>query len=121
MRKDHKQLSDHCQQCITGVMDAQDVLSGKWKIQIISVLYYEGKQRFMDLTRRFEGIAPKVLSKELKDLELNHLVTRTVLETTPVMVEYDLTPEGKSLNAPLEALGAWGISYRKSIMKKNTD
>lgn len=112
------ELSDHCLKNVRGIKDTQDVLSGKWKVSIIGALYYNGKFRFMDLGRHLEGIAPKVLSKELKDLELNHLIKRTVKDTMPITVEYELTTQGRSLNKVIEAMGQWGINYRKSLLKK---
>lgn len=118
MKKQKSELTSACRVQVQGVKDAQDLLSGKWKIIIISALYNNGKFRFMELGRHIEGIAPKVLSKELKDLELNKLVKRTVLDTMPVTVEYELTAEGKSLNKVVEAMAEWGITYRNSVIKK---
>lgn len=118
MKKQKTELTGVCRLQVQGVKDTQDLLSGKWKTVIIAALYNEGKFRFMDLSRHIEGISPKVLSKELKDLEMNRLVKRTVLDTMPVTVEYELTPQGKSLNKVVEAMGEWGIKYRKSILKK---
>lgn len=118
MKKEKSKLTDICRIQLQGVKDTQDLLSGKWKTVIVAALYYNGKFRFMDLCRHIEGIAPKVLSKELKDLELNQLVKRTVLDTMPITVEYELTPQGKSLNKVVEALGEWGVNYRKSILNK---
>lgn len=118
MKKQKTELTGMCRLQVQGVKDTQDLLSGKWKTVIIAALYNTGKFRFMDLSRHIEGISPKVLSKELKDLEMNRLVKRTVLDTMPVTVEYELTPQGKSLNKVVEAMGEWGIKYRKSILKK---
>lgn len=112
------ELSDSCRKSVQGVRDTQDLLNGKWKTSIIAALYNNGKFRFMDLGRHIDGIAPKVLSKELKDLEMNHLVKRTVKDTMPITVEYELTPQGKSLNKIVEAMGEWGIRYRKAVLKK---
>ncbi len=111
-------LTPVCQQMITGIRDTQELLSGKWKTEIIGALYYRGKLRFMDLKRQLSGIAPKVLSKELKDLEMNHLISRTVLDTMPITVEYDLTAQGKSLYPVIEAMAKWGINYRKQLFEK---
>ena len=72
----------------------------------------------MELNRHIDGIAPKVLSKELKDLEMNLLVKRTVIDTMPIAVEYELTSYGKSLNEVVNAMAEWGVKYRKSILKK---
>ena len=118
MKKKRSELTGICRQQVQGVKDTQDLLSGKWKTVIIAALYNNGKFRFMDLGRHVEGIAPKVLSKELKDLEMNQLVKRTVLDTMPVTVEYELTAQGRSLNRVVNAMAEWGIKYRKSILKK---
>lgn len=115
MKKGKSELADICKIQLKGVKDTQDVLSGKWKTVIIAALYYNGKFRFMELNRHIDGIAPKVLSKELKDLEMNQLIKRTVLNTMPITVEYELTPHGESLNKVIEAMGEWGVNYRKSI------
>ncbi|MBT1705271.1 winged helix-turn-helix transcriptional regulator [Chryseosolibacter indicus] len=111
-------LSEDCLRNIRAMKDAQDLLSGKWKIAIIGSLHYNERLRFTDLGRHLEGIAPKVLSKELKDLEMNHLLKRTVKNTTPITVEYELTQQGKSLKKVVEAMSNWGVQYRKSIASK---
>ncbi|WPQ60549.1 helix-turn-helix domain-containing protein [Chitinophaga sancti] len=111
-------LTPECQMMIVGIRDTQELLSGKWKTEIIGALYYGGKMRFMDLKRHLSGIAPKVLSKELKDLEMNHLISRTVLDTMPITVEYELTEQGKSLKIVIEAMAKWGINYRKQLFEK---
>ncbi len=97
--------------------DALDILNGKWKIAIMCSLNTE-KKRFRDLQRDVGGITGKMLSKELKDLEINELVIRNVLDTKPVSVEYELTDYGKSLERVLLELVNWGINHRKHIMGK---
>ena len=118
MKKQKPELTDDCRLKVQGVKDTQDLLGGKWKIVILAALYINGKFRFMDLTRHIDGIAPKVLSKELKDLEMNMLVKRTVIDTMPITVEYELTTQGRTLNDVVYAMAEWGIKYRKSILKK---
>jgi DNA-binding HxlR family transcriptional regulator len=108
-----KELPEHSLKQIEGVKNAQELLGGKWKLVIIAALYYNGKFRFMDLKRMIEGIAPKVLSNELKDLEMNQLITRTVYDTMPITVEYELTDQGKKLNKIIEAMASWGIESKK--------
>lgn len=111
-------LSEDCLRNIRAMKDTQDLLSGKWKIAIIGSLHYNERLRFTDLGRHLEGIAPKVLSKELKDLEMNHLLKRTVRNTMPITVEYELTQQGKSLIKVVEAMSNWGVQYRKSVASK---
>jgi DNA-binding HxlR family transcriptional regulator len=101
-----------------GIRDAIEVLSGKWKVQIIGTLLFGGKMRFMDLLRIVDGIAAKMLSKELQDLETHKLVKRTVKETKPITVEYEITPYGKSLEPVIKAIANWGLEHRRKIMRE---
>ena len=107
--------ADACKGKLRSVHDTLDILSGKWKISIISSLSINGKRRFMELQRDVEGIGAKMLSKELKELEINELLVRTVYDTKPVTVEYELTPYGKTLQAIIYEMSIWGIQHRKRI------
>lgn len=71
--------------------------------------------QFMELKRSVHNISPKVLSDELKDLEINHLVKRTVCDTKPITVEYELTELGKSFGVVIKAIAQWGIEYRQTV------
>jgi len=106
-----------CNQHMVAVQDAMDILSGKWKIMIIGSLSF-GKKRFMELIREVNGIGAKMLSKELKDLEDNELVKRTVYDTKPVTVEYELTEYGHTLTEIIGAIAQWGAEHRKRIFGK---
>ncbi len=97
--------------------DALDILNGKWKIAIMCSLN-EKKKRFKELQRDIGRITGKMLSKELKELEMNELVTRKVLNTKPVTVEYQLTLYGKTLETVLAELVSWGLTHRKRILRK---
>ncbi|MDM1295806.1 helix-turn-helix transcriptional regulator [Sphingobacterium sp. N143] len=116
MKKEKTEIAQHCHEHIRGIRDTMSLLDGKWKTLIISHLYFMGKMRFMDLKRQVEGIASKTLSKELKDLEMNRLITRTQNNTMPVSVDYELTDFGKSLHEIIDAMGTWGIRYRAQIL-----
>ncbi|MBP3944091.1 helix-turn-helix transcriptional regulator [Sphingobacteriaceae bacterium WQ 2009] len=107
-----------CHFRINAVKDSMELLTGKWKIHILGTLLYGGKMRFMDLQRDIEGIGSKMLSKELQDLELNQLITRTVLSTKPITVEYELTDFGKTLEPAIDAIAQWGIDYRQTLFGK---
>jgi len=108
--------SEDFQERIRAIRDVMDILSGKWKIQIIGTLRFSNKMRFMDLLRNVDGIAAKMLSKELQDLETNQLVKRTVLHTKPITVEYEITEYGKTLDKIITEVISWGIEHRKKIM-----
>ena len=97
--------------------DALYVLNGKWKLPIILVLSY-GPQRFSALQRQIEGITPKLLSKELKELEMNEFVVRRVQPTTPVLIEYELTGYATSLDDIVVALRDWGAQHRQRIQSR---
>ena len=62
-----------------------------------------------------------MLSKELQDLELNQLVTRTVLNTKPITVEYNLTELGRTLEPTIDAIAQWGIDYREILFGNKVD
>lgn len=109
---------ENCKMQIMAVHDAMDVLNGKWRISILAVLCYRNKRRFSDILADVDGISNKMLSKELKDMEVNQLVTRTVLDTQPITVQYELTEYGQELQTVIKNLSAWGAKHRKKIIGK---
>lgn len=106
-----------CTRSLGGVRDALYVLNGKWKLPIIIALS-EGPKRFKDLQRRVEGITPKLLSKELKELEQNEFVVRHVYPQTPVLVVYELTEYSNSLDDIIRAMADWGLQHRARIQSR---
>jgi DNA-binding HxlR family transcriptional regulator len=106
-----------CRQMRLAVRDSMELLSGKWKIQIITTLIYKGKLRFMDLLREVNGIAAKMLSKELQELEMNKLVKRTVYNKKPITVEYEITEYGKTLTPLITEIAKWGAEHRKKLFE----
>ncbi|RAI97701.1 HxlR family transcriptional regulator [Chitinophaga skermanii] len=109
-----------CKTRILAIKDTMEILSGKWKFHIIGTLLLGGKMRFMDLLREVDGIAPKMLSKELQDMEINQLVVRTVCNTKPITVEYEITEYGSTLAPIIDEIANWGISYRNALLKKES-
>jgi len=109
------EMPDQCTAHIRAIHNTLDILNGKWKIAIIGSLSF-GKKRFMELQREVEGIGSKMLSKELRDLEINELVKRTVFDTKPVTVQYELTDYGKTLQSIIKEMADWGKNHRKRIM-----
>ena len=103
-----------CQSALGAVQDALYVLNGKWKLPIIIALS-EGNKRFGAIQKNVAGIAPKVLSAELKILELNGFVIRRVYNEFPVLVEYELTGYSNSLENVITALRDWGLQHREKI------
>src|SRR5688572_1056022 len=108
---------EECTAFIRPVRDVLDIINGKWKLPILIALTF-GNKRFKELERDISGITPKMLSKELRDLEMNELVSRTVYDTIPVTVEYSLTDYGKSLDDVIGSLREWGKKHRKKLFKK---
>lgn len=95
--------------------DAVELLSGKWKFCILLNLYNYGTMRFKDLQENSGGITPKVLSKELQDLEENLMITRTVNNTKPVTVSYALTAHAFETVPVINALVDFGLIHREKI------
>ncbi|RYF68158.1 MAG: transcriptional regulator [Cytophagaceae bacterium] len=107
--------NQECDRTIKAVRDAMYLLEGKWKIPIISVLCFSRK-RYSDILRGVDGISGKMLSRELKELEMNKLVKRIVSESSPVVVEYELTEYGCNFRQVVDQLAAWGIAHREAIL-----
>ena len=99
------------------IHDALEVLSGSWKLPIIAALS-DGPKRFKEIAKEVTGISDKMLSKELRDLELNQLVTRTVFDTFPPSVQYSTTEHTHTLRDVLMALRNWGATHRAKIVGK---
>lgn len=116
MDKEELSSMDACSRHHLAIRDTMDVLSGKWKIRVIGSLSF-GKKRFMELLGSIDGIAAKMLSKELQELELNGLLTRTVVNTKPVTVEYELTQYGYSLKPIINEMASWGMQHRERVIK----
>ena len=104
-----------CNQNLDATEDALYVIGGKWTLRVIIALL-GGHTRFNDLQRTLKGISARVLSGELKDLEINGLVERVVdPNQKPVAVEYIPTEYCKSLKNIISSLADWGIKHKKKI------
>lgn len=112
---EHKE--EFCQFKLMASRDTLEVIQGKWRIPIIISLTY-GNKRFGEIQRDIEDISPKMLSQELKALETNKIVKRTLYDTMPVTTEYSLTPLGLSLKSLLTEILNWGIHFRKEVVGK---
>jgi DNA-binding HxlR family transcriptional regulator len=88
------------------------VIGGKWKLPLLWYLR-EGKKRYSELQRMIGGITPKMLAQQLRELEHDGIVLRTVFPVVPPRVEYSLTPYGKTLHPILAQLGEWGEKHLK--------
>jgi len=110
------QSQEQCNANLRFISDALYVIGGKWKLPVIVGLN-SGNKRFNELQRLVEGISAKVLSSELKELEMNGFVRRLVFTGTPVVVEYELTEYAGTLSSVLKALSEWGAMHRETVKK----
>lgn len=114
MKQDFDLIKD-CSHKILAISDTMEILNGKWKMSIIACLCYQ-PMRYSVLLKEVKGISGKMLSRELKDLEMNELIERNVLNTAPVAVEYRITEYGKSLKELTSTIAEWGINHRQRII-----
>ncbi len=108
-----------CMKRIQPVRDALDVINGKWKLPIIISLSF-GNKRFRQMANEIPNITDRMLSKELRELEMNQLIKRTVYDTVPVTIEYSMTKYGESLDSVISELWNWGNQHRKRIIGKKS-
>lgn len=87
------------------------LIGDKWKVLILRDLM-PGKKRFGELKKSIGTVSQKVLTAQLRDMEANGLLTRTVYAEVPPRVEYSLTELGQSLKPILEAMQNWGEAYK---------
>lgn len=113
--KTKEEMHSECTRSILPVKDALEVLNGRWKLPIIIALTY-GDKRFKEISKEVRGITDKVLSKELKELEMNKLISRTVHDTFPPKVVYSITDHGHSLKKVISELHDWGSNHRKVVL-----
>jgi len=92
-----------------GLEAALDVVGGKWKPIVLWQLA-SGPRRFGELRRTVSGISEKMLIQQLRDLEGDGIVTRTVYPQVPPKVEYSLTARGRGLLPIIDAIVDWGMS-----------
>ncbi|MNR09379.1 putative HTH-type transcriptional regulator YtcD [compost metagenome] len=101
------------------VSDILARIGDKWSVLVVMVLA-DGTKRFSELRRTIGGISQRMLTLTLRGLERDGLVKRTVFPTIPPRVDYELTPLGQSLRAPVQALGAWAFAHQRAIAEART-
>ncbi|WPV00692.1 helix-turn-helix domain-containing protein [Mucilaginibacter sp. cycad4] len=111
---DNKEFTEECATILSAVSDALYAIGGKWKLMII-IAMARGNNRFTELQRQVKGISARVLSSELKELELNGFIIKKVSVGYPVMIEYELLPYSHTLEEVVGALTKWGIQHRQKI------
>ncbi|MFI6926007.1 winged helix-turn-helix transcriptional regulator [Nonomuraea spiralis] len=105
MRTDLMDTPDNCM-----VEVAMEILGGRWKLAIVYKLL-QGTHRFGELRREMHGITPRMLTRQLRELEEDAIVERMVYREVPPRVEYSLTETGKSLEEIVYLLDGWGRRY----------
>ena len=93
-----------------------DRIGDKWSVLVITILG-EGPHRFSQLRTRIDGISQKMLTQTLRALERDGMVSRTVYPEIPPRVEYELTPSGRSLTIPLQALTEWAVAHMPDVVR----
>src|SRR6187402_1122087 len=104
--EDDVQIPDDCRK----VGDVLSRIGDKWSVIVIMTLG-RGPVRFNALKRTVTGISQQMLTRTLKGLERDGLITRTVVPAVPPQVEYALTELGHSLSVPVRALGLWASGH----------
>lgn len=90
------------------------LIGGKWKPMILWLLT-EKKRRFSEIQTAIPAVAHKVLSQQLRQLETDGVIRRTVRDTPAIRVEYELTQFGRTLRPALNALASWGKSHHRAM------
>jgi DNA-binding HxlR family transcriptional regulator len=102
-----------------GVASVLARVGDKWSVFVIMLLG-DGPRRFNELKRMVGGISQRMLTLTLRGLERDGLVTRTMFQTIPPRVDYELTDLGRGLSQPVQALGRWAIDHRTEIEDART-
>lgn len=97
------------------VQDALYVLSGKWKLEVIRAIA-RGNSRFGEIQRNLPKISTRMLTKELRELEANHIIERKILDGFPPVVTYIFTEYSKALAPILDNLIEWAAVHRKEVL-----
>lgn len=111
------QEEERFQEKIKAIQDTMFVLGGKWKLAII-LSVYSGNKRFNDIANSIPKITNRVLSKELKHLEENLLIKRTVIDEYPVRIEYAVTDYTFGIEEVIKPMESWGKKHKKKISGK---
>ncbi|MBE9462502.1 winged helix-turn-helix transcriptional regulator [Dyadobacter subterraneus] len=101
---------------VKALQDTIYVIGGKWKLPIINSIC-NGNKRFREIERSIPGITTRMLSRELKEMEMNKLITRTVYPDSPVLIEYESTDYCKTFAPIILSMIAWGKEHKKVVME----
>ncbi|MFP9117719.1 winged helix-turn-helix transcriptional regulator [Flavobacterium sp. RNTU_13] len=110
----NKEFTDECHKTLMAVSDALYAIGGKWKLMII-IAIARGNNRFTEIQKQVKGISARVLSSELKELEMNGFIVKKVDVGYPVTIEYQLLPYSHTLEEVVGAMTRWGMQHREKI------
>ncbi|MER6130210.1 helix-turn-helix domain-containing protein [Streptomyces sp. NPDC001795] len=114
MSRSHIRVAEAVKDEACPVTEVLDRVAGKWSIGILTAAAH-GPVRFTELERAINGISRRMLTLNLRRLERDGLLIRTVYPTVPPKVEYSLTPMARELHASLTELVGWAERHRSSI------
>jgi DNA-binding HxlR family transcriptional regulator len=107
---------EQCRAIFLPIRDTLQVVGGKWKLPVVHMLALNGAMRFNELQRELEGITPRMLSRELQELESHNILEKETIEEDLSIIRYRLTAYGFSLEPVVKALYQWGVEHRKKMM-----
>jgi len=110
LKPSHMHLTGDCR----AISEVLARVGDKWTVLVVNLMG-SGPKRFSEIKREVGGISQRMLTLTLRALERDGLVTRTVTPSIPPRVDYELTDLGRSLLAPVQALGAWALSNREHM------
>jgi DNA-binding HxlR family transcriptional regulator len=110
----HTHVTSHDPAACPAVREVLNRVGDKWSVQAIGLLS-DGPKRFNELRRSIDGISQRMLTLTLRGLERDGLITRTLYPSVPPRVDYELTPLGRTLLEPVQALAAWAATHRFEI------
>ncbi|MGB3064168.1 winged helix-turn-helix transcriptional regulator [Sphingobacterium thalpophilum] len=101
---------------LRALQDTLYFIGGKWRIPVINSLC-NGSRRFREIERSIPDITTRMLSKELKDMELNKLLVRKVYPDIPVLIEYEPTEYCRTFGKIIQEMINWGREHRKKVIE----
>jgi DNA-binding HxlR family transcriptional regulator len=99
---------------VMAIKDALNVVSGKWKLAIVCTML-RGPRRFNEIERLLNGLTPRMLARELRELEINGVVMRTAAGRSASARSYELTASGQQLEGVIISMAEWGVQHRAAI------
>ena len=108
------EIIEYYKRNLQAIQDSMEIIQGRWKMSIIALLC-NGEFRYSELERGLPKITPRMLSKELRELEINGLILRTVYDSRPIKVTYKLADYGYTLVPLIIELTNWGKQHREKI------